>query len=251
MRTSVMVAKVERRGSLSSPASMALISWRISPATRSWRWPATVIRRLYKNADPSSPTRGGLPGIHSVSLIFVASKHQCNLRKGIVPSRDSLRMTAMSFARSEDFESVVDEVAAKQIFRFLKHGLERLLEVRLIVREAHHAHLSALPGIVVIEFGDGHVEARAQAFFQAAQDLAFVFQGMRVRDVNFQGQQADRHGDQLETMRSKSQLQIRRKIIRHAKIAPRSKGDLVMTTTRRTKTTRWLRRGSASAWRSI
>jgi hypothetical protein len=46
----------------------------------------------------------------------------------------------------------------------------------------------------VIEFGDGHIEARAESILQAAQNLAFVFQGMCVRDEDFQSQETDRHG---------------------------------------------------------
>jgi hypothetical protein len=65
--------------------------------------------------------------------------------------------------------------------------------MRGIVREADDTYLSALPGVLVIEFGDCHVEAGAEAVLQAAQDLAFVFKGMGVRDKNFESQQADRH----------------------------------------------------------
>jgi hypothetical protein len=97
---------------------------------------------------------------------------------------------------------MVDEVAAEQIFRLRKNGLQRLLEVSGIVRERDDANLSALPGILVIEFGDGYVEACAEAILQAAQDLAFVFKGMRVRDENFQRQQTDRHSSQLSCCRN-------------------------------------------------
>src|SRR5579864_9025905 len=99
---------------------------------------------------------------------------------------------------------MVDEVAAEHIFRFRKDGLQRLLEVRGIVREGDDAHLSALPGFLVIEFGDGHVEARAEAVLQAAQNLAFVFKGMRVRDEDFQRQQTDRHERQLSSLLTES-----------------------------------------------
>src|SRR4029077_13675710 len=101
MRTSVIVAKTERRGSFSSPASMAPISWRISPAMRSWRCPATVIWL-------------------------------------------------------EHFQIVVDEVSAQQIFRFREDSLQGLLKVGGIVREGDDANLSALQGVLVIEFGYGH-----------------------------------------------------------------------------------------------
>jgi hypothetical protein len=58
---------------------------------------------------------------------------------------------------------MVDEVAAEQILRFRKNGLQGLLEVRGIVREGDDPNLSALPGVLVIEFGHGDVKARAEA----------------------------------------------------------------------------------------
>jgi len=88
---------------------------------------------------------------------------------------------------------MVDEVAAQDIFRLCEDSLQGLLKVGGIVREGDDANLSALPGVLVIEFGYGHVEAGAEAVLQAAQDLAFVFKGMGVRDKNFESQQTDRH----------------------------------------------------------
>jgi hypothetical protein len=114
---------------------------------------------------------------------------------------------------------MVDEVAAEQIFRFREDGLQRLLEVRGIVREGDDANLSALPGVLVIKFGHGHVKARAEAVLQAAQNLAFVFKGMRVRDEDFQRQQTDRHDSQLSSllteslvMTNKNEKQIPRRV---------------------------------------
>jgi hypothetical protein len=94
---------------------------------------------------------------------------------------------------SKQLEGMVDEVATEQIFGLLKNGLERLLEVRGIVGECDDANLGTLPGVLVIEFGDGYVEARAEPVFEAAQNLALVFQGMCVRDEDFQSQQTDGH----------------------------------------------------------
>ena len=62
-----------------------------------------------------------------------------------------------------------------------------------VTRDADHAHARALPKVLVLELGDGHVEVSAQPVFQAAQDLAFVLEGLRVGDLNFQGEEANRH----------------------------------------------------------
>ena len=47
--------------------------------------------------------------------------------------------------------------------------------------------------ILMIELGDGHVEMRAQPIFQAAQHLPLILQRLRIRDVDFQCEETDRH----------------------------------------------------------
>ena len=47
-----------------------------------------------------------------------------------------------------------------------------------------------------IEFGDGHVETGAQPVFQAADDLAPIFDRLRRFDVEFEGEEGD-HGESL------------------------------------------------------
>src|SRR4029077_6835726 len=228
MRTSVIVAKTERRGSFSSPASMALISWRISPAMRSWRCPATVIyhpstrecgarrgprqlfpgmavQRVSRKHSGKTSTENRKSGFlvagtprNDSSLILAKTKQGGNCRGGILRwLRMNRTVEGLRLGPSEHFQIMVNEIAAEQIFGLGKNGLHRLLEVRGVIRKADDADLSALPGVVMVEFGDGHVKARAEAVFQTAQHLAFVLQGMRVRDENFQGQQADGHGAQL------------------------------------------------------
>src|SRR2546427_2892870 len=165
---------------------------------------------------------------------------------------------------SEQFEVVVDEVAAEQIFGFLKNGLERLLQVGGIVRKADDADLSALPGVLVIQFRHSHVETRPKAVLQAAQNLAFVLEGMGVRDKDFQGQQTDRH----ETLGVKRQTCCSISlptVAKPARVAHPHSTHLSPNILRRDPSLtmfardddpgrivrRWLRRESASAWRSI
>src|ERR1700751_3142510 len=45
----------------------------------------------------------------------------------------------------------------------------------------------------MFELRDGHIVVSAQAVLQAAQNLPFVLEGLRIEDVNFQGKEADRH----------------------------------------------------------
>ena len=55
--------------------------------------------------------------------------------------------------------------------------------MRGVIRNRDNAHLGALPSVVMIEFGDRHVETRPEAVLEAAQDLAFVFEGVGIGDV--------------------------------------------------------------------
>jgi hypothetical protein len=41
-----------------------------------------------------------------------------------------------------------------------------------------------LPGIKAIDFGDRDVEVGAQPVFQALHDVALLFEGMRILNVN-------------------------------------------------------------------
>jgi hypothetical protein len=45
----------------------------------------------------------------------------------------------------------------------------------------------------VLQLRDGHVVVSAQPVLQAAQNLPFVFERLRIEDVNFQGKEADWH----------------------------------------------------------
>src|SRR5690348_18207143 len=56
-----------------------------------------------------------------------------------------------------------------------------------------HADSRSLPQFLMSKFGDGDIEMRTQAIFQAAQHLALVFQRLRVFNVNFERQETDRH----------------------------------------------------------
>src|SRR5437870_654660 len=85
------------------------------------------------------------------------------------------------------------EIAAQDFFGFCEHRLQRLLQVRFVVRNADDTDLRALPAVLIIEFRHGYVIPRLQPVFQAAQYLALIFQGTRIRNVNFEDQETDGH----------------------------------------------------------
>ena len=66
----------------------------------------------------------------------------------------------------------------------------------LVIGDRDGGDDGTLPGIEAVDFGDGDVEAIAEAVFEAFDDVAFVFEGVRVFDVDFEGEDTDDgHGD--------------------------------------------------------
>jgi hypothetical protein len=62
-----------------------------------------------------------------------------------------------------------------------------------VARDGYHANARPLPKILMIQLGDGYIEVGAKPVFQAAKHLPLVFQRLRVRDVDFQCEETDRH----------------------------------------------------------
>jgi hypothetical protein len=52
----------------------------------------------------------------------------------------------------------------------------------------------SVPEYSVVELGDGNIEAVPQLFFEGANDLAAVFERLRVLDGEFKGEGGERHG---------------------------------------------------------
>ena len=71
------------------------------------------------------------------------------------------------------------------------HAGHQAIEVALRVGDADYAQRGALPQVRMVEFGDRHVEGRAQAVLQAAHHLALVFERLRVFDAQFQGEKSN------------------------------------------------------------
>src|SRR5665213_3868422 len=94
---------------------------------------------------------------------------------------------------------MADQVPLKHALGFGKHGLERLFQVSRIVRDAHNADLRALPGVLMIQFGDRHVKSAPKPVFEAPQHLPFVLERARVGDMNFERQEPDWHSRTSET----------------------------------------------------
>src|SRR2546430_11145288 len=59
----------------------------------------------------------------------------------------------------------------------------------------------SLPGVLMLQLRHGHIEIPPQLILQAAQNLPLVLERLRVRDMQLEGEQTDRHerlrGDSL------------------------------------------------------
>ena len=61
------------------------------------------------------------------------------------------------------------------------------------IGERDDADGGGLPDVVEVEFSDGDVEFAAETVFEAAKDLALVLEGVRVRETEFENEQAYGH----------------------------------------------------------
>ncbi len=73
------------------------------------------------------------------------------------------------------FQVMPDKIAAQQSFGILEYIAQRLFQVRVVVRQTHDANHRPLPGILPLEFSNGHIKLTSQPVFQAAQNLPLVF----------------------------------------------------------------------------
>ena len=76
----------------------------------------------------------------------------------------------------------------------------------------------------MLEFGNRHVEMAAQAVLEAAENLTFVFERLRVGKIKFQGEQADGHVGNPQKRRQKPQavaaMGATRSITKHSSESP-------------------------------
>jgi hypothetical protein len=125
----------------------------------------------------------GVPGTSDLALIYLmlagGGAH--------VPPAESFCDDTFFFARVlDDFEILVDEGGAQDAVGFVQNLVQHFSHVFFLVGQRNDADDGTLPDVVMVEFGDGHVEFAAKFVFQASQNLALVFQGLRVGDVDFE-----------------------------------------------------------------
>lgn len=94
------------------------------------------------------------------------------------------------------------------LFAIFEDVAEGLFDEAGLVGEGDDADDGGLPIIVMLEFGDGYVEAMAETVFEAAENLALVFEGVSVWNANVEGEDTYWHGD-TESKKSQTKVLLR------------------------------------------
>ena len=81
---------------------------------------------------------------------------------------------------------MIDQPAAEKSFGIFQDALERVLHEAGLIGQRHDSDSEALPEILMLDFGDGHVKFFAQAILQAAQYLTLILERMCFRKVNLE-----------------------------------------------------------------
>src|SRR5260370_4677526 len=92
-----------------------------------------------------------------------------------------------------NFDRLMDQKRPEDAVRLVQNPLQRFLQVLLFIRYRDDPDHRPLPRVVMLQFRHRHVEVPAQLILQAAQNLPLVLQRLRVRDVQLEGEQTDRH----------------------------------------------------------
>jgi hypothetical protein len=98
-----------------------------------------------------------------------------------------------AFLTLQEVCGVVDQDGAEDAFGFAQDVLQGFFHVLFGVGESDDADGGGLPHVVEVEFGDGDVEFAAETVFEAAEDLPLVLKRVRVREAEFENEQAYGH----------------------------------------------------------
>src|SRR5579885_1331491 len=101
--------------------------------------------------------------------------------------------------RSEELHERIHDFCSRIIRN--SHGLalhvfHQAIQVVTRVGYAHNSNGRAIPEVGRAQFSGCNVEVRAELGFQAADDLAFVFEGLRVLNAEFEGEKGNHSSHQ-------------------------------------------------------
>jgi len=81
---------------------------------------------------------------------------------------------------------MIDQPAAEKSFGIFQDALQRVFYETGLIGQRYNSDGEALPEILMLDFGDGHIESFAQAILQAAQNLSLILERMCFRKVNLE-----------------------------------------------------------------
>src|SRR5207244_9109311 len=93
--------------------------------------------------------------------------------------------------RLYNLDVCLNHALRRDSFGFIGCFLEYLLQEAFVRSHSDHAHLSALPQLLMVYFGNRNIKLRPQPVLQAAYDHPLILQGMGVGNVNIQREQRD------------------------------------------------------------
>src|SRR6058998_2523517 len=93
--------------------------------------------------------------------------------------------------RLYNLDVCLNHALRRDSFGFIGCFLEYLLQEAFVRSHSDHAHLSALPQLLMVYFGNRNIKLRPQPVLQAAYDHPLILQGMGVGNVNIQREQCD------------------------------------------------------------
>src|SRR6266851_6233942 len=92
-----------------------------------------------------------------------------------------------------NFDRLIDQKRPEDAVCLVQNLLQHFPQVLLFIRYRDDPDHRPLPRVVMLQLRHRHVEVPAQLILQAAQNLPLVLQRLRVRDVQLEGEQTDRH----------------------------------------------------------
>src|ERR1700733_13344 len=141
---------------------------------------------------PLQPRIFQLPGQHGVDFVRDLLAHAfMTVIRGWTHSGSPAALVAPHFLNDLEFLSY--QKRAEDAIGFVQNLLQQFLNIPLFIGQRYNAHHRPLPQIVMIQLRDSHVNLPSQLILQAAKHLPLVLQRLRVRDVQLEGKQADRH----------------------------------------------------------
>ena len=114
------------------------------------------------------------------------------LRAAHFGARSSSRVDGFA-AGLHDLDVALHDAFGRAALGIFERQLQRLQGILFIGSDGRDADCSALPQLLMIRFGDGDIEFRAQAVSEAADDHSLVLERLGVRDVDVESQQGDRN----------------------------------------------------------